>query len=104
DKTRHPLRKCYVGSSSAAWRAQLRRTAKCSATTSVNLASISAPTGTKMPGNRPWFTQPDLAGGGPSWTWAPMRFISVLGPVEKVMVTIGNAAGIYPDVDDHGIA
>ena len=37
-------------------------------------------------------------------THAVHRLISVLGPVEKVMVTIGNAAGIYPDVDDHGIA
>jgi predicted dehydrogenase len=37
-------------------------------------------------------------------THAVHRLISVLGPVEKVMATIGNAAGIYPDVDDHGIA
>lgn len=60
-----------------------------------------------MPGNRPWFTQPDLASGGAFMdmgTHAVRRLISVLGPVEKVMVTIGNAAGIYPDVDDHGIA
>ena len=54
-----------------------------------------------------WFTQPDLAGGGAFMdmgTHAVHRLISVLGPVEKVMATIGNAAGIYPDVDDHGIA
>ncbi len=54
-----------------------------------------------------WFTQPELAGGGAFMdmgTHAVHRMISVLGPVEKVMATIGNAAGIYPDVDDHGIA
>ena len=54
-----------------------------------------------------WFTQPDLAGGGAFMdmgTHAVHRLISVLGPVEQAMAVIGNAAGIYPDVDDHGIA
>jgi hypothetical protein len=37
-------------------------------------------------------------------THAVHRLISALCSVKKVMVTIGNAAGIYPDVDDHGIA
>jgi predicted dehydrogenase len=46
-----------------------------------------------------WFTRPELAGGG-----AFMDMGSVLGKVDSVMATIGNAAGIYPDVDDHGIA
>jgi predicted dehydrogenase len=54
-----------------------------------------------------WFTQPELAGGGAFMdmgTHAVHRLISVLGPVTAAMATIGNAAGIYPDVDDHGIA
>lgn len=54
-----------------------------------------------------WFTQPDLAGGGAFMdmgTHAVHRLISVLGPVKQVMATIGNAAGIYPDVDDNGSA
>ncbi len=54
-----------------------------------------------------WFTQPDLAGGGAFMdmgTHAVHRLCSTLGKVDSVMATIGNAAGIYPDVDDHGIA
>jgi predicted dehydrogenase len=54
-----------------------------------------------------WFTKPDLAGGGAftdMGTHAVHRLGSVLGKVDSVMATIGNAAGIYPDVDDHGIA
>jgi predicted dehydrogenase len=54
-----------------------------------------------------WFTQPDLAGGGAFMdmgTHAVHRLCSVLGKVDSVMATIGNAAGIYPDVDDHGTA
>ena len=37
-------------------------------------------------------------------THAVHRLCSALGTVDRVMATIGNAAGIYPDVDDHGIA
>lgn len=54
-----------------------------------------------------WFTQPDLAGGGAFMdmgTHAVHRLCSALGKVDSVMATIGNAAGIYPDVDDHGTA
>ena len=54
-----------------------------------------------------WFTKSDLAGGGAFMdmgTHAVHRLGSVLGKVDSVMATIGNAAAIYPDVDDHGIA
>ncbi len=54
-----------------------------------------------------WFTQPDLSGGGAFMdmgTHAVHRLISVLGPVAEAMAIIGNASGIYPDVDDHGVA
>jgi predicted dehydrogenase len=54
-----------------------------------------------------WFHDPTLAGGGAFMDMGPhavhlMR--SFLGPVDKVCATIGNAAGIYPDVDDNGTA
>jgi len=54
-----------------------------------------------------WFTQPDLAGGGAFMdmgTHAVHRLRSTVGPVTAAQATIGNAAGIYPDVDDNGIA
>ncbi|MFH1566371.1 MAG: Gfo/Idh/MocA family oxidoreductase, partial [Gemmatimonadota bacterium] len=54
-----------------------------------------------------WFTRPDLAGGGAFMdmgTHAVHRLRSVLGPVESVLATIGNASGIYPEVDDWGVA
>lgn len=54
-----------------------------------------------------WFTQADLAGGGAFMdmgTHAVHRLCSALGKVDSVMATIGNAAGIYPGVDDHGTA
>jgi predicted dehydrogenase len=54
-----------------------------------------------------WFTQRDLAGGGAFMdmgTHAVHRLCSALGSVDSVMATIGNAAGIYPDVDDYGTA
>ena len=54
-----------------------------------------------------WFTKSDLAGGGAFMdmgTHAVHRLGSALGRVDQVMATIGNAAGIYADVDDHGTA
>ena len=54
-----------------------------------------------------WFTKPELAGGGAFMdmgTHAVHRLRSVLGPVDRALATIGNVAGIYPDVDDNGIA
>lgn len=54
-----------------------------------------------------WFTQPGLAGGGAFMdmgTHAVHRLRSTLGPVTAAQATIGNASGIYPDVDDNGIA
>jgi predicted dehydrogenase len=54
-----------------------------------------------------WFTQPDLSGGGAFMdmgTHAVHLVRSLFGPVEEVFATIGNHAGEYPEVDDHGIA
>lgn len=54
-----------------------------------------------------WFTQPELAGGGAFMdmgTHAVHRLRTALGPVSAAQATIGNAAGIYPDVDDCGVA
>ena len=54
-----------------------------------------------------WFTDPDLAGGGAFMdmgTHAVHLLRTLLGPVDRVVATIGNASGIYPDVDDNGVA
>lgn len=54
-----------------------------------------------------WFHNPDLAGGGAFMdmgTHAVHLVRTLLGPCESVFATIGNASGIYPDVDDHGLA
>lgn len=54
-----------------------------------------------------WFARPDLAGGGAFMdmgTHAVHLLRTLLGPVERVFATISNAAGIYPDVDDNGLA
>lgn len=54
-----------------------------------------------------WFTQPDLSGGGAfldMGTHAVHLLRSLFGPVKDVFATIGNHAGAYPAVDDHGVA
>ncbi len=54
-----------------------------------------------------WFTDPELAGGGAFMdmgTHAVHALRTLLGPVERVWATIRNVSGIYPDVDDCGIA
>lgn len=54
-----------------------------------------------------WFANPALAGGGAFMdmgTHAVHALRTLLGPVERVWATIGNASGVYPDVDDYGIA
>jgi predicted dehydrogenase len=54
-----------------------------------------------------WFHDPELSGGGAFMDMgahAVHLMRAFLGPVEKVCATIGNAAGIYPDVDDNGTA
>lgn len=54
-----------------------------------------------------WFHDQELAGGGAFMDMgahAVHLMRSFLGPVEKVCATIGNAAGIYPGVDDYGTA
>ena len=54
-----------------------------------------------------WFTDPALSGGGAFMdmgTHAVHLLRSLMGPVTAVTATIGNRCGIYPQVDDHGIA
>ena len=54
-----------------------------------------------------WFHDPELAGGGAFMdmgTHAVHLLRTLLGPVARAWATIGNAAGIYPGVDDNGIA
>lgn len=54
-----------------------------------------------------WFHDPALAGGGAMMdmgTHAVHALRSLLGPVSRVMGRIGNASGVYPAVDDCGIA
>lgn len=54
-----------------------------------------------------WFARPDLAGGGAFMdmgTHAVHLLRTLLGPVERVFATISNVSGIYPDVDDNGLA
>lgn len=54
-----------------------------------------------------WFTDPALAGGGAMMdmgTHAVHLLRTLFGPVTEVWATVGNHAGIYPNVDDFGIA
>ena len=54
-----------------------------------------------------WFHNPELAGGGAFMdmgTHAVHLMRTILGPVTEVLATISNVAGIYPDVDDNGVA
>ncbi len=54
-----------------------------------------------------WFTDPKLAGGGAFMdmgTHAVHLLRTLLGPVREVSASIGNVSGIYPEVDDHGVA
>ena len=54
-----------------------------------------------------WFHNPELAGGGAFMdmgTHAVHLVRTLLGPCERAFATIGNASGIYPEVDDNGIA
>ena len=54
-----------------------------------------------------WFHDPELSGGGAFMDMgahAVHLLRMFLGPVDKVCATIGNAAGIYPNVDDYGTA
>lgn len=54
-----------------------------------------------------WFHDPELAGGGAFMdmgTHAVHALRTLFGPVERVWATIGNHSGIYPAVDDFGIA
>jgi predicted dehydrogenase len=54
-----------------------------------------------------WFTNPELSGGGAFMdmgTHAVHLMRTFFGPVREVWAQIGNHAGIYPAVDDYGIA
>ena len=54
-----------------------------------------------------WFTDPSLAGGGAFMdmgTHAVHALRTLLGPVDRVWARIENVSGVYPDVDDCGIA
>ena len=54
-----------------------------------------------------WFFNPALSGGGAMMdmgTHAVHLLRTLLGPVTEVWATIGNQSGIYPTVDDFGIA
>ena len=54
-----------------------------------------------------WFYNPALAGGGAMMdmgTHAVHLLRTLLGPVQEVWATIGNQSGIYPAVDDFGVA
>ena len=54
-----------------------------------------------------WFADPALAGGGAFMdmgTHAVHLMRTILGPVTEVLATISNVSGIYPNVDDNGVA
>ena len=54
-----------------------------------------------------WFYNPALAGGGAMMdmgTHAVHLLRTLFGPVQEVWATIGNQSGIYPAVDDFGVA
>ena len=54
-----------------------------------------------------WFGDRELAGGGAFMdmgTHAIHLMRTVLGPVTEAFATISNVSGIYPDVDDNGVA
>ena len=54
-----------------------------------------------------WFTDPALAGGGAFMdmgTHAVHALRTLLGPVDRVWARIENVSGVYPNVDDCGIA
>lgn len=54
-----------------------------------------------------WFHNPDLAGGGALMdmgTHAVHLLRALFGPVTEVLAIVGNHAGIYPAVDDFGVA
>jgi myo-inositol 2-dehydrogenase / D-chiro-inositol 1-dehydrogenase len=54
-----------------------------------------------------WFTDPELAGGGAFMdlgTHAVHLLCSLFGPVSNVWATLANESGIYPKVDDTGVA
>jgi predicted dehydrogenase len=54
-----------------------------------------------------WFADPALAGGGAFMdmgTHAVHLMRTILGPVREVLATISNVSGIYPNVDDNGVA
>lgn len=54
-----------------------------------------------------WFTDPELAGGGAFLdlgTHAVHLVLTLFGPIEEVFAEIRNESGIYPEVDDAGIA
>src|SRR5690606_1968125 len=54
-----------------------------------------------------WFHQRELSGGGAFMdmgTHAIHLLRTLFGPVRQVWAEIGNHSGIYPDVDDYGVA
>jgi len=54
-----------------------------------------------------WFTNPELAGGGALMdmgTHAVHLLRTLFGPVTEVWATLRNESGIYPAVDDFGVA
>jgi predicted dehydrogenase len=54
-----------------------------------------------------WFTDPQMAGGGgflDMGTHGVHLLLHLFGPVREVLAEIRNEAGIYPEVDDFGIA
>ena len=57
--------------------------------------------------DRRWFTQPEKAGGGAFLDMGThaIHFVRTLfGPVAAVSALIENKSGVYPDVDDFGVA